>query len=277
MSASARPIHIPGAAACEALRGRVQAALDAWSLEWVCRRGGELPQATVQIRTVHEGMSGPADEYEAAGEVAALAWFRCSDADCAGFSRAVTGQPLAADPAAADERLGQAIDLARCARNRALCAALIGEAVPAIEVGLSSTPPAAVFAMGSGAVELSCPAIGLHMIVDGSIWQRLRTSRCDEQRLDQGLAVLCEGRSLVRSVLPFLGSVKVKVAVRVGSAEVSVAELLEMKQGAVLALDRAVEAPLDVLVDGQVVARGTLVAVGEHFGVRITETAVVGT
>jgi flagellar motor switch protein FliN/FliY len=56
-----------------------------------------------------------------------------------------------------------------------------------------------------------------------------------------------------------------------------VAELLEMKQGAVLVLDRAVEAPLDILVDGHVVARGTLVAVGEHFGVRITETAAVGT
>jgi flagellar motor switch protein FliN/FliY len=71
--------------------------------------------------------------------------------------------------------------------------------------------------------------------------------------------------------------VKLNVAVRVGNAEVSVAELFEMKQGAVLVLDRTVEAPLDILVDGHVVARGTLVAVGEHFGVRITETATVGT
>jgi flagellar motor switch protein FliN/FliY len=275
MSASVRPIHIPGAAACEALRRRVQAALDEWSLEWVCRQGGEAPRATVQIRTVYEGMSGSADEYETAGEVAALAWFRCRDADCAGFARAVTGQPLAAGPAA-DEGLGQAIELARRARNRALCAALIGEAMPAIEVALGSTPPATVFAMGSGAVELSCPAVGLHMIVDGSIWQRLRTSRRDEQRLC-AVGGEPDGEPAVRSVLPLLGSVKLNVAVRVGNAEVSVAELFEMKQGAVLVLDRTVEAPLDILVDGHVVARGTLVAVGEHFGVRITETATVGT
>ena len=39
-----------------------------------------------------------------------------------------------------------------------------------------------------------------------------------------------------------------------------------------LALDRALDQPLDVLLDGHVVARGTLVAVGDHFGLRLTET-----
>jgi flagellar motor switch protein FliN/FliY len=76
--------------------------------------------------------------------------------------------------------------------------------------------------------------------------------------------------------LPFLGAVKVRVAVRVGGAHTSVGELLELKQGAVLPLDRLVDEPLDVLVDEHVVARGMLVAVGEHFGVRITETGTLG-
>jgi len=80
-------------------------------------------------------------------------------------------------------------------------------------------------------------------------------------------------RPLLGSVWPFLGSVKVQVSVRVGSAETSVAELIAMKQGAVLALDSLVEEPLDVLIDGHVVARGMLIAVGEYFGVRLTETA----
>ena len=81
------------------------------------------------------------------------------------------------------------------------------------------------------------------------------------------------GKPLTGSAVPFLGSVKVQVFVRVGRAEVSVAELLELKQGATITLDRLVDQPLDVLVDGHVIARGTLVAVGEHFGVRITEAA----
>lgn len=75
---------------------------------------------------------------------------------------------------------------------------------------------------------------------------------------------------------PFLGSVKVRVVVRVGAAHTSVGELLELKQGAVLPLDRLVDEPLDVLIDDHVVARGLLVAVGEHFGVRITENATLG-
>ncbi|HKU15152.1 MAG TPA: FliM/FliN family flagellar motor switch protein [Steroidobacteraceae bacterium] len=82
------------------------------------------------------------------------------------------------------------------------------------------------------------------------------------------------GKPMLSSVLPFLGSVKVRVSVRVGGAEISVSELLKMEHGAVLALDKGVEEPLDVLIDGFVVARGTLVAVGEQFGVRITETAI---
>lgn len=80
-------------------------------------------------------------------------------------------------------------------------------------------------------------------------------------------------KPLAATPWPFLGAVKVKVAVRVGGAEISVAKLLEMRQGAVLELDRFVDEPLDVLVDDHVVARGVLVAVGDRFGVRITEAA----
>jgi flagellar motor switch protein FliN/FliY len=74
----------------------------------------------------------------------------------------------------------------------------------------------------------------------------------------------------------FLGAVKVRVSVRVGGAHTSVGELLVMNQGTVLPLDRLVDEPLDVLVDEHVIARGTLVAVGDYFGVRITEMAIPG-
>ena len=81
------------------------------------------------------------------------------------------------------------------------------------------------------------------------------------------------GKPVMSSALPYLESVRVQVSVRVGGIETTVAELLALKQGAVLELDRLVEEPLDVMVGGHVVARGTLVAVGEQFGVRLTEIA----
>jgi len=84
-----------------------------------------------------------------------------------------------------------------------------------------------------------------------------------------------EGRqAIVRSAWPFLGSVKVRLTVRVGGAEVSVADLMAFKEGSVVELDELVDEPLDVIIDGHVVARGVLVAVGDHFGVRISEATV---
>jgi len=68
-----------------------------------------------------------------------------------------------------------------------------------------------------------------------------------------------------------LRNVNVNLTVCVGSAVLTVGELLGAKVQQVLRLDREVEQPVDILLEGQVVARGTLLAVDEHFAVRITE------
>lgn len=70
--------------------------------------------------------------------------------------------------------------------------------------------------------------------------------------------------------LPFLGGLKVRLTAQLGSAELTVAELGALKLGATLKLDRLVNQPVDLLAEGHVVAQGTLVAMDEHFGVRIT-------
>jgi flagellar motor switch protein FliN/FliY len=68
-----------------------------------------------------------------------------------------------------------------------------------------------------------------------------------------------------------LRHLKAKLTVCVGSAELTVTEFLDAAEGQVLRLDQSVEQPVDVLLEGRVVARGTLVAVDEYFAVRITE------
>jgi flagellar motor switch protein FliN/FliY len=70
--------------------------------------------------------------------------------------------------------------------------------------------------------------------------------------------------------LPFLGSLKVQLTARLGTTEISVAELSSLKAGSTLALEQLVSQPVDLLVEGHVIAQGTLVAVDGHFGVRIT-------
>lgn len=76
--------------------------------------------------------------------------------------------------------------------------------------------------------------------------------------------------------LPFLGSMKINVAVRVGSATITVAELQALRAKEVLKLDTLLGDLVDVLVEGHLVARGTLVAAGDSFGVQISEMLLPG-
>jgi flagellar motor switch protein FliN/FliY len=73
--------------------------------------------------------------------------------------------------------------------------------------------------------------------------------------------------------LAALSGVKAELTVVAGHATASVGELLALKEGAVMPLDTALNAPFDLMLGDQVVARGELVAVGDQFGVRITEVA----
>ncbi|WUR12432.1 FliM/FliN family flagellar motor switch protein [[Empedobacter] haloabium] len=73
--------------------------------------------------------------------------------------------------------------------------------------------------------------------------------------------------------LHLLDSVPVKLTVAVGNVETTVAELLALKEASVLKIDRAADTPVDLLLNGNVVARGQLVAVDDNFGIRITEVA----
>lgn len=72
-----------------------------------------------------------------------------------------------------------------------------------------------------------------------------------------------------------IAGVKVNVEVVVGNAELSIQELFSLQKGSVVALDQLHEAPLVIKLDGKSVALGSLVVVGENFGVRITD--ILGT
>ena len=66
-------------------------------------------------------------------------------------------------------------------------------------------------------------------------------------------------------------AVQVRLHVRVGSVAMTLGELLAARASAVLVLDRGVDQTVDLMLEGRTVARGQLVAVDEHFAVRITE------
>ena len=68
-----------------------------------------------------------------------------------------------------------------------------------------------------------------------------------------------------------LHQVKATLQVYLGSATLTVGELMSASKNQLLVLDRTVGEPVDLLLEGQVVARGQLVALDDRFAVRITE------
>jgi flagellar motor switch protein FliN/FliY len=65
--------------------------------------------------------------------------------------------------------------------------------------------------------------------------------------------------------------VPVTLALEVGRAQMSVGNLLRLSQGSVVELDRGAGEPLDVLVNGALVAHGEIVVVNDKFGIRLTD------
>ena len=78
------------------------------------------------------------------------------------------------------------------------------------------------------------------------------------------------GRGGARPSIDIVMDVPVTLSLEVGRATMSVGELLELGQGAVVELDRAVGEPLDVMVNGALVAKGEIVLVNDKFGIRLT-------
>ncbi len=71
--------------------------------------------------------------------------------------------------------------------------------------------------------------------------------------------------------LDLILDVPVSLSLEVGSTSMSVGELLQLNQGSVVELDRLAGEPLDVLVNGTLVAHGEIVVVNDKFGIRLTD------
>ena len=67
-----------------------------------------------------------------------------------------------------------------------------------------------------------------------------------------------------------LAGVQMEVTIEIGRTRLPVGELLQLQPGQVLELDREVGAPLDMYINGTLLARGEIVVLEDHFGFRVT-------
>lgn len=78
------------------------------------------------------------------------------------------------------------------------------------------------------------------------------------------------GESPVSLDLAPVLDVPVELTVELGRTTMTIRETLEMGPGSIVALDRMTGEPVDLLVNGQTIAQGEVVAIDEEFGLRIT-------
>lgn len=96
----------------------------------------------------------------------------------------------------------------------------------------------------------------------------------DEGTLDaltDGASPQDTGATPPLGALSLLRDVEVEVTIEIGRRRMRIAEVLAIKPGKTLELSKAVGEPLDIYVNGQLLARGEAVVVGERYAVRVTE------
>ncbi len=80
-----------------------------------------------------------------------------------------------------------------------------------------------------------------------------------------------EAGSGTQANIDVIMDVPVTLSLEVGRTQMSVGKLLRMTQGAVVELDRNAGEPLDVMVNGALIAHGEIVVINDKFGIRLID------
>jgi flagellar motor switch protein FliN/FliY len=74
-----------------------------------------------------------------------------------------------------------------------------------------------------------------------------------------------------RNDIELVLDIPVQLSVELGRTRVAIKNILQLAQGSVIELDGLAGEPLDVMVNGCLIAQGEVVVVGERFGIRLTD------
>ena len=80
-----------------------------------------------------------------------------------------------------------------------------------------------------------------------------------------------ESQSMGSADLSMILDIPVTLSMEIGQTRISISELLKLSKDSVIELQRMADEPMDVLVNGTLVAHGEAVVVGDRFGIRLTD------
>ncbi|PIE24551.1 MAG: flagellar motor switch protein FliN [Neptuniibacter caesariensis] len=80
-----------------------------------------------------------------------------------------------------------------------------------------------------------------------------------------------EGSPVSDPKLDVILDIPVTLSMEVGQTDIPISNLLQLNQGSVIELDRVAGEPLDVMVNGTLIAHGEVVVVNDRYGIRLTD------
>jgi len=99
------------------------------------------------------------------------------------------------------------------------------------------------------------------------------TARVETEEFVEGSAPEDSNASVgsTSSNLDLVMEIPVVLSMEIGQTRMTIGEVLKLGKGSIVELQRMADEPLDVLVNGKLVAHGEAVVIGESFGVRLTD------
>ncbi|WMC12419.1 flagellar motor switch protein FliN [Oceanimonas pelagia] len=95
----------------------------------------------------------------------------------------------------------------------------------------------------------------------------VKPAELDDFSADGQAPITQEERRKLDTIL----DIPVTISMEVGKSQISIRNLLQLNQGSVVELDRLAGEPLDVMVNGTLIAHGEVVVVNDKFGIRLTD------
>lgn len=100
---------------------------------------------------------------------------------------------------------------------------------------------------------------------EGDAGDDVQVAELDE--LQEDANITADEKRKLDSIL----DIPVTISMEVGRSHISIRNLLQLNQGSVVELDRVAGEPLDVLINGTLIAHGEVVVVNDKFGIRLTD------
>jgi len=112
---------------------------------------------------------------------------------------------------------------------------------------------------------------GIGDVTGGSMSEQSSSSNNAYEKAQFGQLKRSDSSSADEVNIDVLLDIPVILSVEIGRTRQTIRNLLQLNQGSVVELDRLAGEPMDVLVNGTLIAHGEIVVVNEKFGIRLTD------